>query len=67
MDKMTYTQAITRLEEIMGAVQNGKLDVDELSGLLKEASELVKYCRAKLYKVDEEVKSLLDEISDETV
>lgn len=67
MDKMTYTQAITRLEEIMGAVQNGKLDVDELSGLLKEASELVKYCRTKLYKVDEEVKSLLDEISEETV
>ena len=67
MDKKTYTQAIARLEEIMDSVQNGKLDVDELSGLLKEASELVKYCRAKLYKVDEEVKSLLDEISEETV
>lgn len=67
MDKKTYTQAIARLEEIMDAVQNGKLDVDELSGLLKEASELVKYCRTKLYKVDEEVKSLLDEISEETV
>ena len=67
MDKKTYTQAIARLEEIMDSVQNGKLDVDELSGLLKVASELVKYCRAKLYKVDEEVKSLLDEISEETV
>ncbi|MBP3408572.1 MAG: exodeoxyribonuclease VII small subunit [Bacteroidaceae bacterium] len=61
MDKMTYTKAVARLEEIMEAVQGGKLDVDELSGLLKEASELVKFCREKLYKVDEEVKSLLDD------
>jgi exodeoxyribonuclease VII small subunit len=67
MDKMTYTQAIVRLEEIMDAVQGGKLDVDELAGLLKEAAELVKFCRAKLYTVDEEVKSLLDEISADTM
>ena len=61
MENMNYTQAVIRLEEIMNIVQGGKLDVDELSGLLKEAAELVKFCRAKLYKVDEEVKQLLDE------
>ena len=61
MGNMNYTQAVARLEEIMNIVQSGKLDVDELSGLLKEAAELVKFCRAKLYKVDEEVKQLLDE------
>ncbi len=61
MENMSYTQAVTRLEEIMNVVQSGKLDVDELSGLLKEAAELVKFCRAKLYKVDEEVNKLLDE------
>ena len=61
MENMNYTQAVTRLEEIMNVVQSGKLDVDELSGLLKESAELVKFCRAKLYKVDEEVNKLLDE------
>ena len=61
MENMNYTQAVTRLDEIMNVVQSGKLDVDELSGLLKEAAELVKFCRAKLYKVDEEVNKLLDE------
>ena len=60
MENMTYTQAVARLEEIMDAVQGDKLDVDELSGMLKEAAELVKFCRAKLYKVDEEVKALLE-------
>lgn len=60
MENMTYTQAVTRLEEIMNSVQSGKMDVDELSGALKEATALVQFCRGKLYKVDEEVKNLLE-------
>lgn len=63
MENMTYSQAMKRLEEIMDEVQNGKLDVDELSAALKEATALVRFCRAKLLTVDEEVKSLLDDIS----
>lgn len=57
---MTYAEAIARLEEIMGKVQGGRIDIDELAGLLKEAQELVKFCREKLYKVDEEIKSLTE-------
>ena len=67
MKKMTYTQAMARLEEIMALVQNGKMDVDELAGALKEASALVQFCRSRLFTVDEEVKALLDEISPEVV
>lgn len=67
MENMTYTKAVSRLEEIMDSVQNGKLDVDELSGLLKEATELLRFCNGKLYKVDEEVKALLDGISADVV
>ena len=61
MKKMTYAEAMARLEEIMGKIQGGKIDIDELAGLLKEAQELVKFCREKLYKVDEEIKSLTEE------
>ena len=61
MEKMTYNEAVTRLEEIMGKIQSGKIDIDELAGLLKEAQELVKFCREKLYKVDEEIKALLED------
>ena len=61
MKKMTYAEAMARLEEIMGKIQGGRIDIDELSGLLKEAQELVKFCREKLYKVDEEIKSLTEE------
>ena len=57
---MRYSEAVARLEEIMAKVQSGRTDIDELAGLLKEAQELVRFCRGKLYKVDEEVKALLD-------
>ena len=49
-----------RLEDITAKIQSGKVDIDELAGLLKEAQELVKFCREKLYKVDEEIKSLTE-------
>lgn len=60
MKKMTYSEAMTRLEEIMSKIQGGKVDIDELTGVLKEAQELVKFCRDKIYKVDEEIKSLTE-------
>lgn len=67
MENMRYSEAVARLEEIMAKVQSGRIDIDELAGLLKEAQELVKFCRNKLYKVDEEVKALLDESTGENV
>lgn len=63
MENMTYSQAIARLEEIMAAIQSGGMDIDKLAVALKEASALVQFCRGKLYKVDEEVKAMLDEIA----
>ena len=61
MENITYSEAMTRLEEIMGKIQGGRVDIDQLAGLLKEAQELVKFCRDKIYKVDEEIKSLTEE------
>ena len=60
MENITYTQAVGRLEEIMNSIQGGGMDVDKLAIALKEASALVQFCRGTLYKVDEDVKQLLD-------
>ena len=60
MENMTYTQAVQRLEEIMEAIQGGRMDVDSLAVALREATELVAFCRSRLFKVDDEVKKLLE-------
>ena len=54
----TYNEAIEKLREI----ENGDLDVDILSEKVKEATRLIKLCKEKLYKVDEEVKKVLEEL-----
>ena len=42
--------------------ENGDLDVDILSEKVKEATRLIKLCKEKLYKADEEVKKVLEEL-----
>jgi len=58
----TYTESIQELEKILDVIENGELDVDELAGEIKKASELIKNCKDKLYKADEEIKKILDKI-----
>ena len=38
------------------------MDVDLLSEKVREATRLIKLCKEKLYKVDEEVKKVLEEL-----
>lgn len=57
---MKYEDAIRELDEIVTKVENGSLDIDQLTATLKRAKELVALCRDVLYKTDEEVKALLE-------
>ena len=45
----------------MDKMENDELDIDQLSDQLKRAKELVKLCKDKLTKTDEEIKKLLSE------
>lgn len=53
---MKYEQAVRELEEIVERMENDELDIDQLSEQLKRAKTLVKLCKAKLTKTDEEIK-----------
>lgn len=57
--KETYSEAMKRLEAIVSQIESGELDIDELGNQLKEAQKLIKFCRDKLYKADEEIKKML--------
>ena len=59
--KQTYEQAMKRLEEIVSRIDSNELDIDSLGVNFEEnAQELIKFCRDKLYKADEEIKKMLD-------
>lgn len=59
--KVKYEQAVSELEQIVNKMENDELDIDQLSEQLKRAKELVKLCKDKLTKTDEEIKKLLEE------
>lgn len=58
--EMTYEKAMEQLEQIVRSVENNELDIDHLSEKLKEAQGLIRLCKERLYKADEQVKRILD-------
>ncbi|MBS5527504.1 MAG: exodeoxyribonuclease VII small subunit [Prevotella sp.] len=56
-----YEEAVRRLEDIVGRMESGDMDIDTLGEQLKTAKELMKLCKDKLTKADEEVRKILDE------
>lgn len=59
--EIKYEEAVSELEEIVEKMENDELDIDQLSNQLKRAKELVKLCKDKLTKTDEEIKKLLED------
>ena len=64
-NNMTYTQAITELEEIVKKMQSPECSIDNLSQYTARSLQLLKVCKAKLTATDEELKKVLDEMTDD--
>ena len=57
---MSYEEAIKQLETIVKKMENDELDIDSLTDQLKEAQRLIKLCKDRLTKTDEEIKQILE-------
>lgn len=65
IEKLTYTQAVNELEEIVKKMQSQECSIDNLSQYTARSLQLLKVCKAKLTATDEELKKVLDEMSDD--
>lgn len=59
-NELTYGQALQELEEILRSIESADTDIDTLSAKVTRATELIKFCRARLLKVEGEVKEILE-------
>ena len=59
--EIKYETAMAELQAIVTKMENDEFDIDELSEQLKRAQELIKLCKDKLTKTDEEIKKILSE------
>jgi exodeoxyribonuclease VII small subunit len=64
-DDPSYQEAIEEIESIVEKIENETVDVDVLTEKVKRATFLIKYCKAKLKRTDEEVKGILKEFEKE--
>jgi exodeoxyribonuclease VII small subunit len=62
----SYGQAAERLEEILEKIEEGQVDIDELSGLVEEAAGLVTLCRKKIHAAEVQVKTITEQLERET-
>jgi exodeoxyribonuclease VII small subunit len=59
--QIKYEQAFQELQTIVRRMENDELDIDQMTDQLKRAQELIRLCKDKLTKTDEEIKKLLAE------
>ena len=62
--EVSYSESINEIEEILQKIENEELDVDELSEKVKRVSYLLKHCKDKLHKTEEEVENILKEMEE---
>lgn len=61
-NELTYTEAVSELEEILGLMQSEDCSIDNLSEYTARSKDLIKVCKEKLTKTDEQLKKILEEI-----
>ena len=58
--EMKYEDAMRQIEEIVEKLENNELDIDTMGEQLKAAQKLIKLCKDKLTKTDNENKKILE-------
>lgn len=56
--ELSYAAAMRELQDIVDALKDNSLGIDDLSDRLQRAAELITFCREKLRTTDEEIQGL---------
>ena len=61
MEKMTYEEAINRLEEIVNLLENNEIALEDSIALFQEGVALSQYCDTKLKNIKEKVAQIYED------
>jgi exodeoxyribonuclease VII small subunit len=61
-----YATAYEELQKILAAMDQGDIDVDELSEKVKRAAELIEFCQKRLRDTDLQVKRVMQKLEETT-
>jgi exodeoxyribonuclease VII small subunit len=60
-EEQKYEEALTKLEAIVTKMENNEYNIDEIAVQLKAAQRLIKFCKDKLTKTEEELLKIQSE------
>lgn len=64
MKDLTYSEAITELDEIIEKMQSEECSIDNLNELTERSLKLLKICRTKLTATDEKLQEILKTLNE---
>lgn len=60
--KQTYQEALTEIDDILRKIESNTLDIDDLAEKVKRVAFLLKFCKEKLQRTNEEVEKILNDM-----
>ncbi|MDE5552484.1 MAG: exodeoxyribonuclease VII small subunit [Muribaculaceae bacterium] len=63
MAEKSYTEALRQLQETIQKMQDPNCDIDLLAQYTENALQLLKFCKDKLHKTDEDVRKCLEQLA----
>ena len=60
-ERISYDDAVKEIETTLEKIEAGDLGVDELAEKVRRVTELLKICRDRLHKTEEQIDKILDE------
>ena len=58
--KRNYSESFEKIQNILESLEQGDIDVDELSAKVRDAAELIEFCQSRLKDTEVEVKKVVD-------
>ncbi|WHT37616.1 MULTISPECIES: exodeoxyribonuclease VII small subunit [Myroides] len=62
MEKLTYEKAAAELDQILTALKNDEVTVDELAEKVERASVLIAFCKKKLTATEEKIEKIINKL-----
>jgi len=63
MKKLTYTEAVAELEQILTELENsGEVNMELIAEKVKRAAVLMEFCKKQLHELDTDLERILSEL-----
>lgn len=63
--ELSYAEAMAKLEKLVSLLQDPQCSIDSLRDYTAQSLKLLQLCKTKLTETDDELKKLLEDLSDD--